>query len=162
MKLLKVLTIVLSAAILMFFVYLLVQGDRRSQVITQPKPSPTPINQSIDNRMTWDEADAYLEEKYGQGFFDATPSAKPITSVSKTQPRKIDLDEKSTCWVDKNGSFEMTARECQELHDSNPFQFQVKSYQYCLEGKNPQVGDVGSSESRKEKCSDLTGITEKE
>lgn len=128
-------------------------------VVPTVLPTPSVVVTSSPTEMTIEEADKMFVEKYGKGLLQETK----IESKTPTpqQPKKVNLDEKTTCWVDKNGTLEMTVRECQELHDANPFQFQVKAYQLCLAGKNPIVGDSGQQSDRKQKCSDLTGITEK-
>lgn len=156
MKKYNILALILTILIVFAFVYGLARGntDKTPQENKSLAPlsasSPTPSPQE----MTFDELDSMMKERYGKGIFtDPTPS--PAV-------RKINLDEKSTCWVEKDGSFVMTARECQEIHDKDPFEFQVKAYQNCLAGKNPELGDSGTPESRKEKCSNLTGITEKQ
>ena len=127
---------------------------------TLPTPTPIPVPTVIPTttpiKMTFEEADVFFKEKYGVGLFP-TDTPKPITAPIQ----KINLNEKNTCWVEKNGSFEMTLKECKELYDRDPFNFSVKAYQNCLAGKNPSVGDVGSPEDRKERCSNLTGIEEK-
>ena len=69
-----------------------------------------------------------------------------------------DPESMGNCYVEKDGTFWMTTRECMELHDKNPEDFRMKAYQNCLGGKNPNIGDEGTQDERKQQCADMFGI----
>lgn len=131
-----------------------------------PPPSATPEIIEIDtrNQNDIDRLGAYFDE-YCKNNPCSTqlpsplPTTKTTPATTKTQ-RAISDDEKTYCLVEKNGSFEMTVKECMEMHDKNPFEFQVTAYKNCVDGKNRTIGDSGTPESRKQSCSDLIGIVE--
>lgn len=128
--------------------------------LTQPSLSPTPTIIEIDTRdPDWQQQLIKVMPDYCKFNDCSTPMPK---ATAREKPPTVDPNEKTHCYVEKNGSFEMTVKECQDLHDANPFGFQVKAYTNCLDGKNYAIGDSGSPESRKQACSDLMGIVEKD
>lgn len=143
-----------------------VQNNAQTLTPTSTQAEPLmsrgePVAPTITNL---DTRDPNFQDNFDEFFSDyckthdcSSPSPKP--NFTKT-PVKVADNEKTFCLVEKNGTFEMTVKECQELHDSNPKDFQIKAYTNCVDGKNPNIGDDGSQESRKQECSDLMGIVE--
>jgi hypothetical protein len=81
-----------------------------------------------------DKLDAYFNE-YCKNNPCTSPSPTPV-SIQKPQP--IDPDEEiGFCYVEKNGSFEMTTKECLELSNADSDYFRRKAYENCKEGKLP-------------------------
>lgn len=147
-------------------IYLKNQSAQKQLVEPTPLPSPTPDIIEIDTRDPEDlkKIDDFFSE-YCKTNDCATPKpsiqATPIP-IAREKITIADPNEKGLCYVEKNGSFEMTTKECMELSNADQMGFRIKAYTNCLDGKNPEVGDSGSPESRKQKCSDLMGIVEKD
>lgn len=96
-----------------------------------------------------------ISKKVGEEFTSETSISKQMSTPSPLPA--VDPNLKSTCYVDKDGSFEMTAEECLALNKSNPDEFRWKAFKYCLDGKNPEIGDDGTKESREEPCMKMFG-----
>lgn len=123
---------------------------------SRPLPTNTPTPSPTSDIIEIDTRDPDWQQQLEKVMPKTTPS-----STAKEKTTTVDPNEKTYCYVEKNGSFEMTVKECQDLHDSNPREFQIKAYINCVDGKIPAVGDSGTQDSRKQKCSDLMGIVEK-
>jgi len=169
----QVIVAVVIALLVFFAIASLINAQNRLLREQQTAPlTPTPTSRPLPTKTPeptttiteFDARDPDFQKNLDAYFIEYcknnpcnSPSPKP---TDNTQSKKIDLNEKSYCYVEKNGSFEMTAKECQELHDKNPREFQIQAYINCVDGKIPAVGDSGTQDSRKQKCSDLMGIVE--
>lgn len=103
-----------------------------------PLPSPTPKILDIDSRNPDDmkKLDTFFDE-YCKNNPCTSPSSTPSTT-KKIQPANVvPDDEVGFCYVEKNGSFEMTTKDCMELSKSDPDYFRSKAYENCKEGKLP-------------------------
>lgn len=77
-----------------------------------------------------------------------SPTPAPTKKPQPTNPPNPD-DEVGFCYVEKNGTFEMTTRECMELNNADPDYFGRKAYENCKAGKLPLSTD---------KCSKMFGL----
>ena len=117
--------------------------------------TPSPKINELDTR------DPNFQDNFDSFFTEycknnPCPSPNPtLAPTQNEQSKKTNDNEKTYCYVDKNGSFEMTVRDCQELHDADPEGFFDKAVRYCLDGKNYQVGDGGTREQREAECKKL-------
>lgn len=135
-------------------------------LVAQMKPAPmpivvvaTPTATPVPTGMSFDDFNQMLLDRGEEGIFATpAPSKKPVVTQEKVQVAAPDT--KVDCWVDKNGSYEMTWAECKGMYDADPEKYNIRAYHACVGGHNPVVGSEGTPDSRKQKCSDLTGVEE--
>lgn len=116
-----------------------------------PQPSSTPEILEIDTRRADDlkKLESFMED-YCKRNSCASPSPKP--------KQKVDA---GYCFVEKNGSFWMTGKECQELHDADPHKFVMDAFENCLQGKNKTIG-TGTREELEKPCMELLALKKNE
>lgn len=93
--------------------------------------------------MTADEFNQMMIDRTGKGIW-MSPSPVPN--------RTSNPDQKITCYVAKDGNFQMTSQQCNELGKNNSWWFIETAYNNCLDGHNPEIGNSGSRESRTSAC----------
>ncbi len=122
-----------------------------SQPAPTATPSPTPEILEIDTRNPDDmnKLDAFFDEycKNNQ-CASPTPTPVPTKKPQPTMPTNPD-DEIGFCYVEKNGTYEMTTKECMDLNKADPDYFRRKAYENCKEGKLPLSTD---------KCTEMFGL----
>lgn len=122
-----------------------------SQPAQTTTPSATPEILEIDTRNPDDmkQLDAFFDD-YCKNNPCTSPSPSPAPT-KKPQPTSLPNpdDEIGFCYVEKNGSFKMTTRECMELNKADPDYFRRKGYENCKAGKLPLSTD---------RCSELFGL----